>query len=423
MDWSAKLNDMNIPFSRRRLFLKQVNAEDMGDDGRVFRTLFKSFSGSIELSNPAEDSTLVGKFRQAMPDTPFIQDDRVPRRFAGDTSLSRGRYYTLCNQDGEDAGALIAELEHYLKPSEFVTLLDTSIECHAKSAQEFKSRIGASVVVARLWPIFGHNHPIVQEFELAQNVETVDLAFPIRIQEKSFERVVDLREPATLEWLKENLISLHWCPSETDRLAGFPAFPGLPKFKDLNELLTSILVLDTGGGQNVTQIIGLMFRRLGADALIFPSVRVDPAVIVSSKTIIACTGWHLVDYSGSKESHVDIPMFFGNSWPQEIGFEDKSVSDHREWLNPIIAVESDGDLAGTWAVRGLHDWRLNKRRAKMLAFLHENLSRFRPGHAILDLFGPNGWSTDRFVKMCLEDKDLMPFAYHWFNLKSNWPRQ
>jgi len=53
------------------------------------------------------------------------------------------------------------------------------------------------------------------------------------------------------------------------------------------------------GGSIITQAIGLLLRRSGADALVYPSARTNVRVIVEDGKPINWNGWNLVDYRGA----------------------------------------------------------------------------------------------------------------------------
>jgi hypothetical protein len=112
---------------------------------------------------------------------------------------------------------------------------------------------------------------------VVMNTETVTL---------SFTKCLDLRRPDARKWLFET------CRNGLTEFTGsFEPAPG-----DQFECMLPALMTPAPGGSILTQAIGLLLRRSGVQALVFPSARVDVGVIVQNGAVTDWYGWNLVDY-------------------------------------------------------------------------------------------------------------------------------
>ena len=91
-----------------RSFVKQVRPSALSPSQRSF--LNAAFGGFLAgVQPPGNVNALLASI------TPNVfQENRLPRRYDGDRTSARGRYYTVCkNAEGDDGGALGRELKFY----------------------------------------------------------------------------------------------------------------------------------------------------------------------------------------------------------------------------------------------------------------------------------------------------------------------
>jgi hypothetical protein len=106
----------------------------------------------------------------------------------------------------------------------------------------------------------------------------------------TFERLIDLRMPETRQWFVTEFTRLK------NVAPPVPVFPLAGPLDDFKDLLPTLLSQGLGGTAGVTQAAGSWLRRLGAEALIFPSARADMSVSISDGELQDWYGWNLVDY-------------------------------------------------------------------------------------------------------------------------------
>ena len=128
--------------------------------------------------------------------------------------------------------------------------------------------------------------------DVASGTDPIAVALPVRVQQATFERLVDLRLPHVALWFARNLTRLRWLTSSGERQ---PAFPGKGSVNEFVQLLPSLMVQAQGGGNGASRIAGQWLRTLGADGLIFPSARSDCRVEIEQGHLLESYGWNLVD--------------------------------------------------------------------------------------------------------------------------------
>ena len=116
---------------------------------------------------------------------------------------------------------------------------------------------------------------------------SVTAIIPIQVVEITFDRLIDLRMPATRQWFVTEFTRLKNIDPP------FPVFPFAGPLDDFKDLLPTLLSQGLGGGNGPTQVAGYWLRRLGAEALIFPSARVDVSVSILNGELQDWYGWNL----------------------------------------------------------------------------------------------------------------------------------
>jgi hypothetical protein len=349
-----------IPVRAVSLVLKQLDLSALNEFGR--NVVRQCFGGFVE--RRAEDDPDVVQQRQflasAMGSTPAF-DPTLARRFAGDLTLDRGRYYTLCRSEtGDDSGTLINELRAYYDPfsAGLVDVFDTTVPSSRARVPKFVAEKLSSSSTA---PRPGHLVLVIRPFggkPFAMEIESPPfaVALPLSIQTITVQRAIDLRDSACADWFAQTLSSLTWPVNDKT----VPAFPSKPPLSSFRQLLPSLYMQALGGGSGANQIAGLWLRTVGVDAVIFPSARTDSYVIVNDRAVQESSGWNMVDYRGAPH-----PMYRGQvdtmpHWPTYIAAEPRDVSPlDRPIIFASAVIESidEGPGAGSWKVTGLEKTR------------------------------------------------------------------
>src|SRR5262245_1573253 len=119
----------SVPFERKTLFLKQVRVAELDEIEKLALDFF--FPGYHEGSGFEENKLSEHSLLKPAKDAGFtvIRDKNQARRYAGDFSLPRSSYFTVCrNEKGDDRALLLRELKTYSRPhqSGYVNFFDTT---------------------------------------------------------------------------------------------------------------------------------------------------------------------------------------------------------------------------------------------------------------------------------------------------------
>jgi len=287
-----------IPFEKKTLFLKQVRMTDLEDmETLALHFFFPGYhdGSGFDQANLSKAS-LLGSFRTE--GFTLVEDKNSNRRYAGDFSLPRSSYFTVCRTaEGDDGGLLMYELKTYSKPhmSGYVVLLDSAAP--NPNMDFFRSILkpGASALFCIPQELIHFPSPFRQLMKpdaINKDAQIVAI-IPTWMIKTTFERLIDLRMPKTRQWFVRELTRLK---NEDPPL---PVFPLAGPLDDFRDLLPTLLSQGLGGGRGVTQVAGSWLRRLGAEALIFPSARVDVSVTIADGELEDWYGWNLVDNRGA----------------------------------------------------------------------------------------------------------------------------
>jgi hypothetical protein len=266
------------------------------------------------------------------------------RRFAGDSSLGRERYWTIANgPHGDDEGTLLSELLAYY--SHRNRTLVSAFDCtHNDSAfpdtrgSERPTETSPTVILK-----FGPQSPNPFTNALGlENVSSMGIKIPLRILHVSIPRCIDLRLPEAQDWFLTYFVDM-----ELSSQANASKATGL--YVLLNDrpntfggLLPILLQSEHGGGHPFIQGVGAWLRSHGVDALIYPSARCNSSVSVVDGRVHSYSGWNLVDYRGANAT----------SWQQHFG---RTLT----WRNKLIehSVEinytASGPEKGSWSTQGI----------------------------------------------------------------------
>lgn len=296
------------------------------------------------------------------------------RRFGGFDPLPRSRYMSVCiDPNGEDGQTLALELWAYASPklagdnrvfdlsdSKYCTLVQTPYvdEDGLQMAPITKPRQGIMLqfrasknslnpYVQHILERFGD----IKELQLSKGLPFQQFV-PYNLCEYNFPKVIDLRRHKVQIWF-EKLITLAFAKILLRADHGTPrSVQGvdktqIEKIRDSGLLnfpyALSMLMIPSHGGSLLTHLIGHVLRRVGANALIYPSARSDCNVINSNGIPKSFRGWNLVDYR-------DAPAVEDAPWGTLFQTKIEDI-----WM-PISGVDykhfQEAELQGSWAVTG-----------------------------------------------------------------------
>jgi hypothetical protein len=348
----------DVPFERKTLHLKQVRFANLDEIEQIALTFFSpgySEGTGFRRYQPTKDSPLHVGVERGFE---FIRDENQARRFAGDFSLPRSRYHTVClDNSGRDGGLLINEVKTYSKPQEsgHVHVFDsTSGEPRVETLKDKLNYHGPALFF--MPEESGHfPNPIRQIIDRDGALRGSQLAFivPLSVGTVDFERLIDLRMPATQDWFVKAFTRL-----ENDS-PSMPVFASKGPLDDFEALLPTLLAQELGGGNGATQIAGAWLRCLGADAAVFPSARADLHVTIEDGLLTDWYGWNLVDYRSAPPPTLQAFVDFSPEW-------DRRPTAHADLLNPAgnngspqqythvsVTREHTGRNAGSLQVQGV----------------------------------------------------------------------
>ena len=226
------------------------------------------------------------------------------RRYAGDRTLDRGRYFAL--QEPADLpgkfNTLICELFAYADPGAKVqpSVFDSTITEDRQSLRALgltaPGNYLAFVILAedvdQLPPTIG----------LAKANQAVQAS--IEMFKAKIERVVDLRLPAVQNWFFETFYKLELENRRiTDSIleldGGVTISINDRKLENFFDLLPTLVAPNLGGGLHFLQGIGAWLRSHNVLGLVYPSARTDFGVDMFDGKIVESWGWNFVLYRDS----------------------------------------------------------------------------------------------------------------------------
>lgn len=290
-------------------------------------------------------------------DWPITSGNILPpqRRFAGDKSLPRGRYYTIASDSsGNDSGTLYYELlaygSHETEKSGrqgYFEFFDLTVPEQRQFAlkllsPEIKKKLDPfleyPILLVGLLPAHNIPHPFAAKHN--NKAETFWAVTPLVIQNREVRNVIDLRIPA---------IADAFCKIVT-RSCNSPLKKPLDSFSDL---LPTLLNQELGGGTGACPVIGNILRNAGIWGLIYPSARSDTYVKIHNGSVVDSGGWIYLEYGENVLSSTLVVDF--DPWHTKIikAWEGPNLKANRFFENVKIDYVSDGPNKGSWSVHGL----------------------------------------------------------------------
>jgi hypothetical protein len=338
------------PFTAFEGWLKQVEEPEYEIDRRVVETAFPGFFGEPGVDYEGREF-LEESFKALGTSLDGWEPAYRYRRYAGGSNLPRGRYYTVCvDKSGNDRQTLAREFQAYIDADQSgeVYVYDMTDPGQLAARQWFSqfrnSPISSDEIVVSFRSKPGMASPMLKVMTEANDIEVPELPMFLRscTHQESFDRVIDLRRPATQQWVFEQLtfgiphtlfgyengyrtdivvrrtgdlltkrgplerVSTTIEASRECKTAIF--YPPLNTHDSRHVVadvpnnffgVMSYLLFPFRGGSPVTEVIGRWLRGLGAEALVFPSARNDVTVHIERGELLSSSGWNLVDFRDS----------------------------------------------------------------------------------------------------------------------------
>lgn len=364
---------MNIilPLSTVDFFARQVNLDGLQEIGRsALQTAFGSFidKGMAEEDKVQRREEIVNFFggEEVFPGSE-IGFDLNFRRFAGDQTLSRGRYYSIAkDREGHDAATLLHELLAYYRPTEpgWVSAFDLAIPEHqdvvlSRSASLPEDQLrefdldGPAIVIA-FFPLNGQPHPFAARY--TDKVYPFFVTIPTAVERIHMDRVIDLRSPDVALWFTNEMTRWRAVDDE-EELDLIPAKTPLHRFQDL---IPTLLEQSLGGASRaLTTSAGLRLRQLDVNGLIFPSARADSVLKLDRGRVVENTGWNFVDYRNSAQPETFYAIDMDSHWPMKVGFQFATglyAGQQMPYEDVSIKYTEHSAATGSWSVSGLSTW-------------------------------------------------------------------
>ena len=165
-------------------------------------------------------------------------DPSPARRFAGDSSLPRGRYYTLAHDEsGFDDGTLVDELRAYYNPipSGMVQIFDLTKTRDKQIFEERELPYGEQNIVLVFLPQGPQPHPFARRY--TNKPAALLVVLPLLIHRRRLTKVLDLHIPDVADWFARTFSRLEM----HIRKASIKAFPLKPPLQSFREIIPAIL--------------------------------------------------------------------------------------------------------------------------------------------------------------------------------------
>jgi hypothetical protein len=338
-----------IPFSTFAGFLKSIDFSLLDDQAKIaMQWAFSAFF--LEENVNAHSITY---FKHLSPNA--NQPPYSYRRFAGDSSLPRGKYHSISNESGHDSNILLHELMTYTEHKNCGAIIPFDGEdkrTRYEIAERFhinpSSFSDRAIHVLFLDDDGNSLTPVFRSGLLKKNHKSMaSVTLPYVIQNAVIDRVIDLRLPTTQKWFADQLFSGipgldYWYDDVvTGRLHVGESRPStdsetLSKGHSKTAILYApyegwdrkysrssedffgvipFLTFPGRGGSPITEAIGVWLRQQKVNGLVFPSARNDIGVMVRNGNLVDFIGWCFVDYRNAAPPETFIRLIIEpDSW-------------------------------------------------------------------------------------------------------------
>ena len=290
---------MHIPVRTFQGYVRSIRSDDLNEVGR--KVLAQAFPRFFASRSEEQMASEIAFARQHKLDALLL--DGTARRFAGEDSLPRSRYFSIADHHGSDRGTLLRELLAYSTPRYpadryWVVDLAWPEQFAPLVAQGFPfSGPRSALAVFPLAAFRPETYVRLAEHgsQLNDEERRACTTLPTRTEQIELTRCLDMRRPDVQSWLFETFH--RGVPGMYNRPRGTNA-------KSFFHILPSLMWPAIGGGDvkspgAFNRVLGSILRDEAVDALIFPSARSDVGVTVRDGVVEDCYGWNLVMYGGA----------------------------------------------------------------------------------------------------------------------------
>jgi hypothetical protein len=352
---------MANPLSDTHLSLKQVDVSALGELEQSVLTATLSAYGIGHSDDQIREGT--ARLSRMFSGIEVQFDSSGGRRFAGDRTLPRTRYFSLVDGAGSDERTLLQEMSAYLIGSTYpglVSLFDSdganTMELLGILADIPKRNYAAldltvpSLLIA-VRPLIAD--PMLRDAYGKATQYAIQV--PYQLSDRTLAGVLDLRQPAARTWLVAQF-------SRTIRLEDkeFPVLLGRDRPDNFEQILPSLLDQWLGGGLTTGNMAGLFARQAGANGLIYPSARSNARVELTDNLVMDSVGWCFVSYENAPDMETNAQFSIASDkWPIHIGWSPQPIG----WVQELIPLKNteidyvrSGPRAGSFEVRGLAEY-------------------------------------------------------------------
>jgi hypothetical protein len=321
-------------------WIKQLSVDQLDERSRkVLDECFPEFAG---FQRVAQFYRSGGIELELTPKGTTRTDTGRLRRYAGDETLSGGRYYSVCSDaSGDDGGTLVWELMSYWSAAslKFPQLVDSTV--HVDAARNLRRAMPHLDRPFLMLTAHDIRRVASEGIKLGDSVAVI---MPLTIQKVRIDSVVDLRLPVVQDFFADVLGRLE---ADFGR-AGNAAYRGggsnftLKRAPESFAALLPTLLTPRPGGTTFHDAIGALCRNAGAAGLVFPSARRDVHVNAGDGAVRGFSGWNFVDYRNAPDVRPEVIL-------QNLGLQ-------MNWLRPehvgITVDWTDDGMRRRWRVSG-----------------------------------------------------------------------
>lgn len=340
-------------------WLKQIDADGLKPIGQIVLDRgFPQFLSWVDFSEDAAHNVMTSRGRGV---SDFYRPPRA-RRFAGDETLPRGRYYTVCrNSRGNDSGALIGELYAYyhVDSAGVIAIVDSADEESIHQLRE--SGVWklpprqAPFISVRFAPWQNKANPIAKLFDV-EPPKALSVLLPLTIRRTRIDHVLDLRQPEAARWFAHHFSRLVVNAGTDAEPKWIRCCPDRPPLESIEAMLPTLLTQEQGGGL-FCQMVGSWLRQHGVNALVYPSARSDVTVEVMDGAVVDSSGWNLVDYRDAAAPRLRLFFDESNYWEEKVrvgpGLGVGELLENDPYMAAQVDYVSEGPRAGSWRVLGI----------------------------------------------------------------------
>lgn len=340
------------PLSRFQESVRFIRFDDLDEVQRAVFTL--AFPGFFQESSTPDAERLESALR-GLRNAPAFNY----RRWAGDGTLPRGRYFSVCRpSSGSGDQTLAHELAAYADPENVgaVNVVDLSDPASAWLLAEYNRFLfvdgsaPSSAVVARFLSRPSAPSRVLDVMSRAKEEGGVNIAeaapeipvfIPTRAIPLDVEGILDLRTPAAQQWLLEivtmgfpDIDYSYGAAGRSPRL--FIRGKEPERFADLLPLL----MFHFRGGSPILNGIATYLRSRGVHGVVYPSARSNPQVILEDGKLKSWSGWCFVDYRDAPLPEPELRIIqHPDAWCETLA-------------SAIRLAPTSDRRAGSWAVEG-----------------------------------------------------------------------